>query len=232
MHPSPLLTLPSPCRLSPRPITPVERPRSLLPGSGFIPVNPSRQIKPPRIPARPPFAYLAVSPAFPISEIREPRPGFPCHQASIKAKTPVIVLNQGISRHPQNNTRPLGRLVLGASLALGGWPMALPRARPFALPRLCAFALKPRQSRLIVPDQGTIKPQSRQKTQQSCIIKPHQGKRRFFHFAPFTALVPLPLLWMLGVRCWWLDVPQHPHSHRAGENSVFFPGQVWSSVVT
>ena len=53
----------------------------------------------------------------------------------------------------------------------GGQRTALPTAHsPFATLRLRAFALKPRH-------QGSIKAQSRQKPQQSCLIKPHQGKK-------------------------------------------------------
>ena len=68
---------------------------------------------------------------------------------SIPPKTPVIVHDQGISRHPQKTTPPLGSLLLGAALELGGWNLELPRPIP--------FALKPQQSRLIVPHQGKCK---------------------------------------------------------------------------
>ncbi len=49
----------------------------------------------------------------------------------------LIVHDQASSRHPPKNPRPLGRLVLGASLELGIW--SFPTSSPL---RLRAFALK------------------------------------------------------------------------------------------
>ena len=65
-------------------------------------------------------------------------------QQPIKAKTPAIVHHQGISRHPQKNTRPLRRMVLGPSLELL-------RPLPFASLRLCVKTPSSRH------DQGSIK---------------------------------------------------------------------------
>ena len=56
-------------------------------------------------------------------------------QQPIKAKNPLIVHDQGTSRHPQKNTRILGRLLLGASLGLGRWNLELPCPIPCHVPQ-------------------------------------------------------------------------------------------------
>ncbi len=91
-------------------------------------------------------------------------------KAPIKAKTPVIVHDQGISRHPQKNHH--APWTLGAWSFIGAWRLELGASPPipFAALRPCAFALNPTLS---LPSRHP----SRQKPQQSCMIKAHQGNR-------------------------------------------------------
>jgi len=77
------------------------------------------------------------------------------HPGPIKAKTPAIVLHQGLSRLIKASAKK--HPSFGTSLKFSGWNLKFPRPIPFATLRLRAFALKPRH-------RVTIKPRSRQKT--------------------------------------------------------------------
>ena len=136
----------------------------------------------------------------------------------IKAKTPAIVHHQGISRHPQKNTRPLRRMVLGPSLELL-------RPLPFASLRLRAFALKPRH-------QGMIKVQSRQKPQQSSLIVSHQGKSRqtpkMKAHTPTPPANRAPLPPALDVGRSMLDVEYFPFFSIKAKTPVIVPHQASS----
>ena len=141
----------------------------------------------------------ASLPGIPLCDFATPRlcvkaPASSHDQGSIKATTSAIVHNQGKSSQTRNFRRvhhpaPFHGMFRFPSPypkseirePRPGFPQQSnqikpnqgipPRNSPFASLRLRAFALKPRH-------QVTIKPQSRQKPQQSCIIKAHQGKRQ------------------------------------------------------
>ncbi len=101
-----------------------------------------------RAPTARPHTSPGQRPGFTPPMPRAPK-GRPIPQS--RQKTPVIVHDQGSSRHPPTNTCPLGawwfsgawRLEFGAS-----------RSHPLCVCGHRAFALKPQQSRLIVPPQG------------------------------------------------------------------------------
>ena len=75
------------------------------------------------------------------NSLPSPSPESVSHFPPIKAKTPVIVHNQGISRHRPKNTRPLG-----ASLEHSDWNWELPHPTPFAPLQLRAYAFPPASS--------------------------------------------------------------------------------------
>ena len=151
-----------------------------------------------------PFSRVSRLSRFPLlgfPDLQNPKPG--PGSAPIKAKNPLIVHDQGTSRHPQKT--PVSsdacclKLLWSLDVGIGCFP---PRA----------FAPK-------TSHQVTIKPQSRQKPQQSRLIVPHQGIGSKMN-APLMSTPTLPATrdhWMLGVRCWLLDVfpfPDHQASSR------------------
>ena len=71
--------------------------------------------------------YPSIPPRPPETRNPQTETRFSANQAPIKAKTPAIVHHQGISRHPQKNTRPLD-----------AWCLEL----PFAPSRLKTPAIK------------------------------------------------------------------------------------------
>ena len=111
-------------------------------------INRAPACRPPRNPGpgHPPCpAPPPVGIAFACPSNINPYPPLRRVNQAIKAKTPVIVHDQGKSRHPQKKPGPLG-----TSLEHGDWNCELSRPIPFAPLRLCAFALKIRH-------QGSIK---------------------------------------------------------------------------
>ena len=126
------------------------------------------------VPKRSHACALPMAPA-PTPEIRETRSGF----APIKAKTPAIKANRASSRHRMNIFKPHKTSANGAA------PYQ-PGQRPGNEPPAC-----PQPCRGVPPaNQGTIKPQSRQKTP---VIVHDQGKSRqtpFFQTAIHPANPP------------------------------------------
>ena len=126
------------------------------------------QPQPPALPGISPFAPLRLC-AFALKTQSSSH-----NQASIKAKTPAIVHNQGISRQPM---KKLNATITSANGAAPYQPRATLWVRsPYMPPAL----------------QGRPTPQSRQKPQQSRLIVPHQGKRHFSNHHQFGA----PTRWM------------------------------------
>ena len=168
-----------------------------------------------------------------------------CHQrrckfrtpeGSIKAKTPVIVLHQGISRQTVKFLIPSPPARTSERGSMNRSPVTSPAevmldTRTRLAHRILLRVTDPRSA--TARHQGSIKA-------KNPVIVPNQASSRqtaFFPWAQPPHHLPARLFlrhWMLVVRRWVLDVSalgsQFPSLPL--ENSVFFPVQVWSSVVT
>ena len=124
----------------------------------------------------------STSPSPCPTEIRDARPDFP----SIKAKNPLIVHNQGISRQT-----PFFQNALHTANPPAGWggpaverSKRVPREIPLLGERIQVRASVTTNLPLCVKNHA-IKARSRlnqgRKPQQSCLIKAHQGKREIFN---------------------------------------------------
>ena len=110
--------------------------RLIVHNQGKPKISPRHPAPRPEIPHLRPSALICGQRPLP-----SPSPESVSHFPPIKAKTPVIVHHQGISRHRPKNTRPLG-----ASLEHSDWNWELPHPTPFAPLQLRAYAFPPASS--------------------------------------------------------------------------------------